>query len=271
MLVVVALLALFLLWQFGRPLLQEFRRQRLRAQPFPESWRQILRSNVPYFRSLPADLQLQLKRHITVFLAEKPFVGCDGLTITDEMRVTIAAQACLLLMNRRRPNYFPMLHAILVYPAPFVVQRTVGKAAGVVSEQSQVLSGESWSNGQVVLSWPDVVFGAAEPNDGRNVVIHEFAHQLDQEKGTATGAPFLARLRDYHAWSQIMAAEFAHLRHAAARGERTLLDHYGASDPAEFFAVASEAFFERPAEMEADHPELYGQLRRYYRLDPLSW
>lgn len=271
LLVVLAFAVLLLLWQFGRPALQELRRQRLRARPFPESWRQILRTTVPYFRAMPADLQLQLKRHVTVFLAEKPIIGCNGLTVTEEMRVTIAAQACLLIMNRRRPDYFPKLHSVLLYPGPFVVQRPVGQAAGVISEQRRVLSGESSSSGQVVLSWPDVVAGAATPDDGRNVVIHEFAHQLDQEKGAATGAPFLARLRDYRDWSQVLAAEYARLRQAAAAGELTLLDHYGATDPAEFFAVASEAFFERPAAMAAEHPELYNQLRRYYRLDPLSW
>ncbi len=271
MLIILALSLAFLFWQFGRPVAREIGRQRLRARPFPASWRQILRLRVPYFRNMPSDLQLQLKRHITVFLAEKPFIGCNGLQLTEEMRVTIAAQACLLIMNRRRPGYFPKLREILVYPGPFVVERPVGEASGLIHEQRRVLSGESWSSGQVILSWPDVIAGATTPDDGRNVVIHEFAHQLDQEKGIATGAPLLPRFRDYRDWSRILAAEFAQLQQAARTGQATLLDHYGATDPAEFFAVASEVFFERSAEMAADRPALYAQLCRYYRLNPLSW
>ncbi len=154
----------------------------VRRQPFPEAWREILRRRVPYFRSMPADLQLQLKKRMQVFLAEKPFIGCDGLEVTDEMRVTIAAQACLLILNRRT-DYFANLRQILVYPGAFLVDRVHTDGAGVLQEQRQVLSGESWSQGQVIVSWDDVVDGASVVDDGRNVVIHEFAHQLDQQNG----------------------------------------------------------------------------------------
>lgn len=200
-LILFGLALLFLLWLLGEPWLTERRRRRIRARPFPAAWREILKRRVPYVRSLPADLQLQLKQHIQVFLAEKPFIGCDGLEVTDEMRVTIAAQACLLLLNRPR-GYYPQLRQILVYPSSFVVNRGHTDGSGVAHNGRQVLSGESWSQGQVILSWQDTLQGAAAPNNGQNVVIHEFAHQLDQETGSANGARVLAR-RDYYArWAR---------------------------------------------------------------------
>ena len=261
-----AIIALVLL----SPLWQRYKRKQLMAKPFPAPWRDILKRRLPYFRALPADLQLQLKKHIQVFVAEKQFIGCDGLTVTDEMRVTIAAQACLLLLNR--PDYYyPKLKQILLYPAAFVVSGNSADSAGVMHEQRRVLSGESWGLGKVILSWADTLNGAANPCDGRNVVIHEFAHQLDQEKGIANGAPLLERSSDYQQWSGIMATEFSTLQLQAVKGEGSLFDHYGATNPAEFFAVISEVFFEQPEQLSAQHPQLYQQLSRFYRLNPLSW
>jgi MtfA peptidase len=252
------------------PMRRRYQRKRIAAQPFPAPWRAILKRRLPYFRALPADLQLQLKQHIQVFIAEKQFIGCDGLVVTDEMRVTIAAQACLLLLNR--PDYYyPKLQQILVYPSAFIVHGNNADAAGVVHAQHRVLSGESWGQGKVVLSWVDTLQGAADPTDGRNVVIHEFAHQLDQEKGIATGAPLLARSSDYQQWSGVLSSEFASLQHKDRQGESSLFDHYGATNPAEFFAVISEVFFEQPEQLSAQHPQLYQLLSRFYRLNPLSW
>ena len=205
-------------WFGGEPLLVEYRRWKVRRQPFPEAWREILRRRVPYFRSLPADLQLQLKKRMQVFLAEKPFIGCDGLEVTDEMRVTIAAQACLLILNRRT-DYFANLRRILVYPGAFLVDRVHTDGAGVLQERRQVLSGESWSQGQVIVSWDDVVEGASVVDDGRNVVIHEFAHQLDQQNGHANGAPILGGRRRRERWARVLGEEFARLQEAANRGE----------------------------------------------------
>lgn len=254
----------------GLPYWRRYQRRLIMAQPFPSQWRDILKRRLPYFRALPADLQLQLKKHMQVFIAEKEFVGCDGLTVTDEMRVTIAAQACLLLLNR--PDYYyPKLKQILLYPSAFVVQGNNADAAGVMHQQRRVLAGESWGQGKVVLSWGDTLEGAANPCDGRNVVIHEFAHQLDQEKGNATGAPLLQRAADYKQWSAVLSAEFSQLQQQAALGQSSLFDHYGATNPAEFFAVVSEVFFEQPQQLSSLHPELYQQLSYYYRLNPLSW
>ena len=281
-LIIFTLAALLIAWFMGEPWLAERRRQRIRAQPFPAAWRDILKRRVPYVRALPADLQLLLKQHIQVFVAEKAFIGCDGLEITDEMRVTIAAQACLLILNRPR-GYYPNLRQILVYPGSFVVQREHTDGAGVSHQGRQVLAGESWSEGQVILSWRDTLQDAATPGDGRNVVIHEFAHQLDQETGTANGAPMLARREHYSRWAQVLGAEYQQLQARAGRSDRrghededsqdddSLFSDYGATDPAEFFAVISEVFFEQPKRMADEHPALYQELARFYRLEPLSW
>jgi len=252
------------------PLAARRRRARLRSQPFPPAWRAILERRVPYCRRLPADLRRQLESQVQVFLAEKAFVGCAGQEIDDEVRLTIAAQACLLVLNRR--DYcFPNLREVLVYPAAFAVDKVRSEPSGVLLEQRHALAGESWARGQVILSWEDVVQGAAVHDDGRNVVIHEFAHQLDQEKGYANGAPWLGSRHRYPRWSRVLAAEFARLQYEATIGHPSILDPYGARDPAEFFAVASEVFFEQPRGMAALHPELYEELRHAYRVDPAGF
>ncbi|QJR11820.1 Protein MtfA [Usitatibacter rugosus] len=253
------------------PFITERRRRKIRARPFPPAWRAILERRVPYVHRLPADLRRQLEQHIQVFIAEKPFIGCDGQEIDDEVRVTIAAQACLLILNRK-PDYFPKLSQVLVYPGAFIVERVRAEPSGILQEERNALSGESWSNGQVVLSWDDTLQGAAVDNDGRNVVIHEFAHQLDQQKGHANGAPYLGNRDRYPRWSQVLSYEFAMLQQRSMSGEPpVLLSYYGATNPAEFFAVASEVFFEQPAAMATLHPALYDELRQLYRVDPVAW
>ena len=268
-LLLVATLAL-IAWLLREPLFAEWRRRRIRRQPFPPEWREILRRRVPYFRSMPADLQLQLKKRMQVFLAEKAFIGCDGLTVTDEMRVTIAAQACLLILNRRT-DYFGALRQILVYPGAFIVDNVRTDGAGVLQDQRRVLAGESWSLGQVILSWDDTLAGAATPDDGRNVVIHEFAHQLDQQNGRANGAPWLPGRARQARWARVLGGAFDELQQRVAAQQPSLLSDYGATDPAEFFAVASEVFFEQPALLAAEHAALYRELSNFYRVNPLSW
>ena len=172
----------------GWPRWVAWQRQRVATQMFPPQWRKVLRRRVPLVRRLPVPLQLQLKKHMQVFIAEKPIIGCAGLRVSDEMRVVIAAQACLLVLNRST-DYFPNLRQILLYPGAFAVDRASTNDAGVQQEQRQAMAGESWSQGQVILSWQDCLEGAARSDDGRNVVIHEFAHQLDQENAVANGAP----------------------------------------------------------------------------------
>jgi MtfA peptidase len=254
-------LALPLLWLFGQPWWTRRQRRRTGEQPFPAAWRRILRRHVPIVARLPAELQLQLKRQIQVFLAEKPFIGCAGFEVTERVRVVIAAQACLLLLNRPAGG-FGGLRQVLVYPDAFLVDRVSADGAGVQQEHRRALAGESWSQGQVILSWADVQEGAAVTDDGRNVVIHEFAHQLDQESGSANGAPFLGGRERYAHWSRVLGAEYERLRERVARGEPSLLSAYGATEPAEFFAVASEVFFEQPRQLSADAPALYRELGR---------
>jgi MtfA peptidase len=270
LLIIAGLAFLVVAWLLAEPLLVERRRTRARARPFPTAWREILLWRVPHYRRLPADLRAQLEKHIQVFVAEKDFVGCAGMEITDEVRVTIAAQACLLILNRSS-GYYPNLSQVLVYPGAFIVERLRTEPSGVLQEQRHVLSGESWSRGQVVLSWEDVLEGAAIADDGRNVVIHEFAHQIDQEKGYANGAPLFSRRSRYQQWSQVLGEEFARLRQQAWLNEPALFSYYGATDPAEFFAVISEVFLEQPQRMALEHPALYAELRKLYRVDPASW
>lgn len=265
-----ALAVLLVCGVLAGPVRSVLRRRQLGRQPFPAAWREILRQRVPYFRKMPVDLQLQLKKQIQVFIAEKPFMGCAGLEVTDEIRVTIAAQACLLTLHRR--TGYPKLRQVLVYPSAFVVRRAQSLEGGVLQAQRQALSGESWTQGQVILSWSDSLHDAAQDQDGHNVVIHEFAHQLDQENGGANGAPPMpggaARLKR---WTQVFSEAFAQLQAQVASGEPTLIDGYGATNPAEFFAVASEVFFEQTPQLAAEHPALYQELRIFYRVDPLSW
>jgi Mlc titration factor MtfA (ptsG expression regulator) len=261
---------LLIVWLLRDPLFTGWRRTRVRRQPFPPAWRQTLRERVPYVRSMPADLQLQLKKHIQVFLAEKPFIGCAGLVVTDEMRVTIAAQACLLILNRRSDS-FASLRQVLVYPGAFVVDRLHADGTGVLQDQRRALAGESWQQGQVILSWQDTIDGAGVPDDGSNVVIHEFAHQLDQDNGRANGAPWLGGQRRRERWAQVLGEEFAALQQRVRLSQPSLLSAYGATDPAEFFAVASEVFFEQPKRLAAEHAALYRELSGFYRVNPLSW
>jgi hypothetical protein len=265
-----ALLAAVAAWLAGPPVLAALRRARVRRQPFPPAWRDILRRRMPAFARLPANLQLQVKKHVQVLVAEKPFIGCAGLVITDEVRVLIAAQAALLLLNRQA-DYFGNLRQVLVYPGAFIVEREQPDGSGLTHATRRALSGESWQQGQLLLSWDDVLAGAADPGDGHNVVIHEFAHQLDQERGRANGAPWLGRRERYVRWAQVMSAEFDALRQRLAQGESGVIDAYAATDPAEFFAVVSEHFFEQPAALAAAHAALFAEFARLYRCDPLSW
>lgn len=250
-------------------LLRLWRRRSVVVRPFPAAWREILRRRVPLVRELPAAHQLRLKQHVQWLLAEVPFVGCAGLPIDDEVRVTIAAQAALLLLGRG--GSFGNLREVLVYPGHFVVPRTTAGAGGVVQEARDVLAGQSWERGRVILAWDAVLDGAADPHDGANVVIHEFAHQLDQDTGGANGAPYVGRGTWPREWARTMNAEYDALRGRLARGEPGLLDPYAATSAAEFFAVASEVFFERPEALAAERPALYEQLRRCYRVDPALW
>ncbi|MBK7002502.1 MAG: zinc-dependent peptidase [Rhodoferax sp.] len=270
-----SLALLLIVGLLAHPYWLAYRRARITSKVFPAAWRKILKHRVPLVRRLPFDLQLQLKKRMQVFIAEKTFLGCAGLHVSEEMRVVVAAQACLLLLNRPT-DYFANVRQILLYPGAFVVNRAPASAdaTGVQHEQRQVLTGESWSQGQVILSWQDTLEGAAVADDGRNVVIHEFAHQLDSENGFPNGAP-PPTLGDkqYHAerWSRVFHAAYARLQSEVQDGIQGLLNHYGAQSPAEFFAVVSEVFFEQAVALAQEYPQLYQELRSYYKVDPTLW
>jgi Mlc titration factor MtfA (ptsG expression regulator) len=269
--IVLGIAFLIVLGLWAQPRWQDARRRRLRARPFPAAWRAILRRRVPLYRRLPPDLQRQLREHVLVFLAEKRFIGCAGMPVNDEVRVTIAGQACLLLLNRP-VHYFTRLRQVLVYPGPFVVRRVHADGSGVLHDQRRALAGESWQQGQVILSWQDVVEGARVPDDGRNVVLHEFAHQLDQETGVANGAPHLPSRERHLRWSRAMTDAFVRLQwrlDAGVGGD--LIGDYAAQNPAEFFAVLSELFFERPGALADEHPALFDELKDYFAVDPREW
>jgi Mlc titration factor MtfA (ptsG expression regulator) len=270
------------------------RLKRALCRPFPLGFSAILSKNIPAYSRMPARLQLQLQMLVKQFLHEKKFIACDDMHLTDEVRVTIAGKACMLLLNRK-PRVYPELSQILVYPSAFVAPRSEIGIGGIVTCADQNLAGESWSDGRVILAWDHVMQSAAEYSNGHNVVLHEFAHQLDSETGGTNGAPLLPSRARYQSWSTVLSQEFASLQQAArhqaeaqadyfgeypAENETAnhaanqgwgVIDLYGATNPAEFFAVVTETFFEKPAELAQFHPALYGEFRKLYRVDPRDW
>jgi Mlc titration factor MtfA (ptsG expression regulator) len=253
------------------------RRAEWKATPFPAQWNSMLDEQFLLYARLPEEDRKELRGHIQVFLAEKRFEGCGGLQVTQEMKVCIAAQACLLLLHRDT-DYYPGLRSILVYPSTYFARTTRHLGSGVMEEQRDSRLGEAWDCGAVVLAWDAVHAGAVEPDDGHNVVFHEFAHQLDFEDGRSDGAPLLGaedpwyrRRHRYKAWARVLRSEYEKLQASVEAGKKSTLDEYGATNPAEFFAVATESFFESPQQMHRRHPELYEELKRFYRQDPASW
>ena len=252
-------------------LVRKRRRRILAAEPFPPEWLKTIKRNVPVFSRLSSADQAELLGHIKVFLSEKRFEGCGGFVLTDEIRLTIAAQACLLLLHRQT-DYFPRLLTILVYPSTYMADEERHVEGPIWEQGATHRQGETARRmASMVLAWDAASTGAADSSDGKNVVLHEFAHQLDFENGAADGAPAFASRKQQSAWAAVMRMEFASLRAADDTGIPTLLDTYGATNPAEFFAVATEAFFERPWGLRANHPRLYTELQRYYRQDPVEF
>jgi Mlc titration factor MtfA (ptsG expression regulator) len=260
LLVIVALGAGVIVAVLIKPVLRRARHRRLSRQLFPPEWVAILEEHLPPYANLPHDRRRELQGLIHIFLAEKRFEGCGGLTLTDEMRVTVAAQACLLLLNRRTAVY-PRLDTVVLYPTSYVAP-----------EGGPVRLGESWTRaGVVVLAWDHVKGGMQNFEDGRNVTLHEFAHQLDQEDGSADGAPILDKASAYRTWAQVLGDEYARLQRKTRKRRRTVIDKYGATHPAEFFAEATVAFFEKGAVLKRRRPELYEELQSYYQQDPAEW
>lgn len=243
------------------------RRRRLIAQVFPDAWRQFLATNFAQYAWLTEEERQRLHGLAQVLVAEKNWEGCNGLTMTDEIRVTIAGQAALLAIALKDEYFDPVL-SVLVYPSGYVARETRHQPGGVVVETNSPRLGEAWEGGTVVLSWPDVLESGRVPDDGFNVVFHEFAHVLDLEGHGFDGTPLLESRQEYQTWSQVMTAEYHNLIRLTRRGRETLLDPYGTVSEAEFFAVATECFFEQPLDLQEEHPQLYDLFRSFFHQNP---
>ena len=243
-------------------------RQKLLVSELSAHQRAIVKASVPLIRKLPASLLRTLEGKIALFLHQIEFFGCDGLEVTEEMRLSIAAQACLLVVNTEA--WYINLRTILIYPGAFKSRRAEHNGF-VVTERETVRTGESWARGPVVLSWADARLGAMDETDGHNVVFHEFAHQLDDLSGHTDGVPVLGKAQSYAEWARVFTSAFnTHCRKVEA-GHGSVFDPYGATGPEEFFAVAVETFFERPAELQREEAGVYRQLARFFQLDPSRW
>ncbi len=245
--------------------LKQRRRRQFLATPFPENWVSYLQNNVAHYARLTEAEQARLRDDLRVFVPERLWEGCSGLILTDEMKVTIAALACLLVLNIEH-DFFSRVPSILLYPSGYHAPVERSRADGTVGPGMGRL-GEAWYRGPVVLAWDSVRAGALGADHGHNVVLHEFAHQLDFLDGYADGTPPLSSREEYRQWHDVMTAEYNRLVGESEHGHARVLDAYGATNPAEFFAVATEAFFEKPLQLRERHAALYECLRGYYRQD----
>jgi MtfA peptidase len=248
------------------------RRQKLTAVPFPPEWEEILRHNVAHYGLLQDGERAQLRALIQVFIAEKNWEGCGGLILTDEIRVTISAQACLLLLGLPH-NYYKNVESIIIYPSTVVPpQRKLSYFETTLEpiELAHPIIGQAFQQGPLILVWDAVLHGGRHPETGHNVVYHEFAHKLDMLDGAADGTPPLRDRAEYRDWVKTCSREYLRLRREVEQGKKSFLNAYGAMSEAEFFAVATEQFFDQPHLMIKHASDLYRVLREYYRQDPAS-
>jgi Mlc titration factor MtfA (ptsG expression regulator) len=246
-------------------------RARRKRSPLPGSWLSVLEDRVAYYRVLPPAEQQELHGMLQVLLGELSFEAGAGLERVDEvMRVMIAAQAAVLLLHRPLDE-LPKLHTAIVYPGLYRARERLHTSEGVEVEEDEARHGEAWSYGVLLLSWEDVEYDSAHIDDGENVVFHEVAHALDEQTGEGDGTPLFADQATVEAWMKARDSAFESLVRDLQRRRKTLLDPYAAEDPAEFFAVATEAFLETPMAFRAAYPELYNLLRDFFRLDPVAW
>ena len=260
--------AVFLAWVIHSKL-QHSRRNKLFLKPLPSDWIQILKDNVSLYSLLPENLKDELHGRINIFLDEKEFIGCGGLQMSDKIRITIVGNACILLLKRDK-RCFPRFTTILVHPDTYVAKEVTYDGLVEIHDDS-VRSGESWHRGPVVLSWSNVIHGSLNSDDGHNVVLHEFAHKLDEENEIMNGLPVLRDSSHYADWAKVLSKEYDSLLIRVEHSTNSVIDAYGAVSPVEFFAVATESFFEKPLQMKQKLPELYEQFKIFYNLDPAKW
>jgi Mlc titration factor MtfA (ptsG expression regulator) len=244
--------------------LKSGRRQELRETPLTDAQWETLDADVPMLRGLAPDKRERLAGLVQIFLAEKHFEGGRDFEVTGEMKLVIAAEACLLLVHRGEEVPYPDLVNVIVYESAWRTKKSQHMGGGVTLESEGANLGESWSIDTVILSWARVERDAKNGQDGHNVALHEFAHQLDAQDGSVDGAPDLPSRERYASWSRVFSEEFDALR----ASKRSDIDYYGAESPPEFFAVVTEQFFEKPQSLALNHPELFEELQNFYGLDP---
>ena len=238
------------------------KRQKLLSTPRAPLWDEVL-ATLPFAGGLTDGERSHLIDLGRVIAEEKRWEACGGLELTEEMPITIALQASLLILSIDH-EYFRTVESVFIYPSTYMRPGHMRPP----EDQLQAILGEAWLGGPTVLAWDAVRSGAYHPHDGRNLVLHEFAHKLDMLDGLLDGTPPLDHREDYARWRTVLTREFAALEVAVGRGRKTVIDRYGATNPAEFFAVATETFFEQSQKLKRDHPELYETLAGYYRQDP---
>ena len=243
------------------------RRRKILASPMPDSWATILDQNVSQLSRLTEAQRTLLYQRVQIFFKEKYWEGCNGFEITEEVKLTIAGQACLLTLGFAT-DCFDRLQTVLVYPDTYMAREEMLNSIGVLTEGTSFRLGESWGQGPIVLSWESIREGGQIPDDGRNVVIHEFAHYYDAIDRQFNGTPLLSGPEEYRRWNEVMTREFQRLVSQVPQGQDTFSDPYGSTNPAEFFAVCSEHFFEQPRLMQEYSVDLYETLRMFYRQDP---
>lgn len=261
------LILVVIIW-FIRKQLIASKRDKVFSTPLSQDWLNILQNKVPLYRRVPNNLIPHLNGCIQLFLHEKEFLGRD-IIINDEIRLTVAGNACMLLLHQQQRR-FPGFKSIILYPDTYVAEQ-ISQQGSLEAIENSHRAGESWVRGPIVLSWGDSVRGSLNSQDGHNVVLHEFAHKLDEQSGNMNGLPVLTNNSDYAEWAKVLNEEFASLKHRAQRGKNSVLDEYGTVSAAEFFAVATESFFEKSKQMKKKLPDLYAQLSRFYKIDPASW
>lgn len=249
------------------PIFRFFRRKWLLYRSFPNYWQGILESQVPYYGQLPYELKQTLRKHLVIFMDEKLFEGCGGLEMTEEMKVIISAYACVLLLGEPA-GYYPDLQTILVYPDDYMAPVREEREGGIIREGTEARKGESWGVGSIVLSWDDIRENIENRSSARNLIFHEFAHQLDDHYGLTAGIGEDGQIFRDDEWTRILSEAFRTLQRKSHRGANCVLDPYGATHPAELFAVGTEAFFLNPHRLIKEFPKFYGVLKSFYNLDP---
>jgi Mlc titration factor MtfA (ptsG expression regulator) len=236
----------------------------------PDELKTVILEDIPAAKRLPEPLRRELFSKTAVFMAEKSFEGCGGMVITDKVRAVTAANACLTILGRDSA-FFPYLNMVLIYPGAFVAPETSGLQGQTFIHDETAKLGESWNRGNVILAWDHITGDARGRHYSENVVVHEFAHQLDLENGIMDGAPEIKNKADRAEWTEVMRTEYEKLLSDIKRGRNEVIDAYGGTNPCEFFAVVSETFFDRPAELKDRRPRLYNTLKKYYKTDPAEW